>query len=898
MQTETTRSSRAEKPLIIIDGFGFVFRAYHVQSALTSPKGEPVGAIYGLTSMLIKLIAQFKPENAVMVLDHAGKNFRHQLYPAYKANRPAPAEDLIQQLALVPKVAEALNFKYISKQGYEADDIIASLAKQATKEKKAAIIISSDKDLMQLVNDHVKMFDPMKARFINEEDIIAKFGVGPQQVREVQALMGDKSDNIPGVTGIGPKMAAQLVNQFGDLATILASIDQISSKRQQELLRASKEEAQISWQLVELKQDILLDYALKDLTWLPPASVDIMKFLHEYGFKSLIKRVENLFKFKNESLFTDEELIEKTIKPVEKKVIKEHNISSQAEFEQALQQFKQAGYVAILSEQIEEKNYLIFAVNDEIYRLAYQDEFSEKEQDLFSINQAEKQTSLNIEQVTRQLFADTAIQKITFDLKKLLKLSPVNFCTAFEDLQIMEYILNAGNKSRQLVELIEYYLAIEVKADQLLWQAIYMKELYEHLLKELYLNKALSLYKDIDLPLAYLLDEMEKNGIKVNLVKLAELSQEFSSKITLLEKQIYQEAGEKFNIASPKQLGDILFNKMKLPFAKISGKSKAFVTNVDILEKLKEDNHEIAKLLLQWRHFTKLKNTYTDALPKLANIQSARIHTNFLQTVTSTGRLSSTQPNIQNIPIRSEEGNKIRSCFITNPGMKLISADYSQIELRILSHVAKIESLRLAMAEKRDIHAQTASEIFRLAIDEITPELRRSAKAINFGIIYGISSYGLAKQLNITTSEAASYIERYFAEYPGIQKYMEETISYAQSHGYVKNMLGRKCHVPTINHKNHTLQAIGKRAAINAPMQSLASDIVKIAMLKLARELKKRQLQTKMLLQIHDELIFEAPEFELEEAQRLIKSVMQSALQLDVKIAVSVNAGNNWQEIH
>ena len=861
-----------KKPLLIIDGYGFIFRAYHVQPPLTSPAGIPVGAIYGFTSMLVKLINDFKPEHAVIVLDHSGKNFRHDIYKDYKANRPPAPDDLVVQLKLVEKAAKALNFICLSKQGFEADDIIATLAKKATQIQMQTLVISSDKDLMQLVNDHVEMYDPVKSKYITEEDILAKFGVGPLKVREVQALMGDKSDNIPGVAGIGPKTASQLINQFGDLEGVLASIEQIKSPRQRELLCLHKQDAVISWQLVGLDNNVDIKQDIENFHWTPPVIDKISTFLNEYGFKSLNKRIENLFNLK----ITDS--AEEIKVPIESK--KETciiDIKTIEQLEPLLNIIKIRGQLAVSVETNENYTKILLSDGQNLYVLPYQEHQTDNV-DLFSFNSA-KVLSLNFNKQLHDIFEDESIKKVTYNLKKLLKLCDCKL-SSFEDIQIMHYVLSAGTKQKEQSDIVDFL------------------EIYKKLKEQLFQNKALYLYQDIDLPLCYILHRMEKEGVKIDSNQLQKLSADFTIKIINLEKKIFAIAGKEFNIASPKQLGEVLFEEMKLPFGKTTSKTKSYSTNVNILEKLQEEGFEIANLLLEYRHLTKLKNTYTDTLPKQADPRTGRIHTTFLQTATSTSRLSSTAPNVQNIPTRTEEGNSIRSAFVAKPGSKLISADYSQIELRILSHVANVEPLKQAFTKNRDIHTQTASQIFSLPIEQVTSDIRHKAKAINFGIIYGISAFGLARQLNISRQEAADYIDKYFKEYPAIQQYMSKTIEFAKENNFVENLLGRKCFLETINDKNHALRSFGERAAINAPMQSLTSDIVKIAMITLDKELETRSMQTKMILQIHDELIFEAPEEEVAIISKLIKSVMENAIKLDVNINVDINAGDNWRAIH
>ncbi|PCJ29052.1 MAG: DNA polymerase I [Rickettsiales bacterium] len=917
-----------KKPVLIIDGYGFIFRAYHVQPPLTSPAGAPVGALYGFVSMLLKLINDFKPEHAVIVLDHGGKNFRHDLYKEYKANRPPVPDDLIAQLKLVRTAAEALNFTCLSKQGFEADDIIATLATKATSIKRNALIISSDKDLMQLVNEHVRMYDPAKAKHLTDEDIFNKFGVPPSKVREAQSLIGDASDNIPGVAGIGVKTAALLINEFGDLDGVLASIDKIKSKRQQNLLTEYRDNALLSWKLVGLDCAVEIDQDIENFHWAPPKAEEITAFLNEYGFKSLNKRIENLFNIKSLEPSAQESKANKQ-RPERANITQGSivRIENPAQLEPLFKEIEICGMLAVNIHQNGTEHELVLCAGADLYIVPYIAE-SPVALDLFSYTNS-KSSVPNFNKQIHELLENKAIKKITYNLKELLKLCDCKIQSA-EDLQLMDYVLSAGGKSKNLAEIIEFYthnkpgdngtnqpsadetsepgdLATSNLGKKTTGKAAggggasitsYFIACYKALDCALIQDKTLYLYKSIDLPLCHILRNMEKEGVKINTQHLVRLSGEFAQKISKLEKEIFAITGKEFNIASPKQLGQILFDEMKLPFAKMTGKTKSYSTNAEILEKLQDDGHKIGGLLLEYRHFTKLKNTYTDALPKQTDPRSGRIHTTFLQALTSTGRLSSANPNVQNIPTRTPEGSSIREAFVASEGNKLISADYSQVELRILSHIANIEPLKQAFRENRDIHAQTASQVFELPLDKITPEIRRSAKAINFGIIYGMSAFGLARGLAISKQEAADYIEKYFKEYPGIQKYMSETIIAAKENSFVANMLGRKCFLPSINNKNHTLRSFGERAAINAPMQSLASDIVKIAMIKLDQEFTKRSMKTKMILQIHDELIFESPSDEVESATKLIKSIMEGAFSLDVNLDAGISSGSNWREIH
>ena len=882
------------KPLLIIDGYGFVFRAYHVQPPLTSPEGQPVGAIYGFTSMLLKLINDFKPEYAVVVLDSKGKNFRHDLFKEYKANRPPAPEDLISQLSIVQKAAEALNFCVLAKEGFEADDIIATIAKNCSYNDHEAVIISSDKDLLQLMDDKIRIYDPVKSKFISADDVLVKFGVLPNKLREVQALMGDSSDNIPGVKGIGPKTASELINNFGNLEGVYASLDKIKSLRQQELLINCKTQAFLSWQLVGLDTKVDVPKNLDTFAWINNQESKIVEFITEYGFKSLGKRIENLFSIKIEQHVeqsTSPSLKLEYIQP--KRIIIDSN-ELLSELEGLIEKI---GIVGVTFEEVDSRTVVSIAFKNRVYLLNYNPQKLFHTIDLFSYAKKESTPITYYNEWIDRIFSDFSIKKITTNLKSVYK----NFkgsLNGFEDLNLMDYCLSAGSKTKSIWEIISHYTANNVDNTLPIIDLLpHFMDCYEAIKIQLFNEKTLHLYKTIDLPLCRILHCMEVDGIKINISYLQKLSSEFQKEIEVLEKEIFKFCGEEFNISSPKQLGEILFEKLKLPFSKISGKSKSYGTGVEILEKLSEDGHGIADLILKYRHLTKLKNTYTDTLPKQADLVTNRIHTTFLQTSTTTGRLSSNNPNVQNIPIRTKEGNNIRAAFVAPTGYKLISADYSQIELRILSHVANIKALKEAFMKGEDIHKQTASQIFGVEINKVTSELRRNAKAINFGIIYGISSFGLAKNLNISRKAAADYIAKYFQEYPGIEKYMADTINFARQNLYVENLLGRRCYIPMINNKNHSLRSFAERAAINAPMQSLTADIAKMAMVAIDKKFRAESFKTKMILQIHDELVFEAPISEVEPVTKLVKSIMENIITLDIPTRVDVSSGDNWQEI-
>lgn len=848
-------------PTILIDGYGFIFRAYHVQPPLTSPDGKPVGALFGMTSMLMKLITDFHPTKCAMIFDGGGKNHRHEIYPEYKAHRPPAPEELIYQFPLIRDLATALGFPIIEKPNTEADDIIATIARKLSSQGEKVIIISSDKDLMQLIGENIQMYDPLKGKYIDAAVVHEKFGLPPEKVRDALALIGDSADNIPGAPGIGPKGAAELITQFGSLDGIFAGAARIKQDKRRSIIQDNEEQIRLSWELVGLKCDIEI-VNNGALNWHAPDRVVLSSFLHQYGFKALIRRAEKLFGIDLEHQEPKSAI---------------EDIKSTANLQKLADIAIKKGILSIVDN--EDKLYL--AVDEHTYYEIYLGNEKEVVQsDLF----AEKKTTVDLASLW-QVIEDKSVKKITYDLKRFLhSFVGAKKHNTFEDLALMHYACNAG-----LPQLSAHDFLTQNNVSNFM-------DIYNRYKNDLQTNKALSLYYDIDLPLVQVLYRMEKAGVKIDQSKLAIMSEKFDEEIKSLEVQIYKIAGEEFNVGSPKQLGEILFEKMQLQSGKISTKSKTYSTGADVLETLSEAGFEIADLVLRWREISKLKNTYTDSLPKKIDPRTGRVHTTFVQNLTSTGRLSSIDPNLQNIPIRTKEGALIRTAFVAVAGSKLISVDYSQIELRILAHVADVPHLRQAFKNGEDIHITTAAQVFNVAKDQVTSELRRKAKAVNFGMIYGISAFGLAKQLGIGRAEAAAIQEKYFKEYPGIKSYMEETREFAKTHGYVTNMFGRKCILPMINDKNFAMRSFSERAAINAPLQGANADIIKLAMIEIDKQFISLGLKAKMTLQVHDELIFEVPDAEVEQVTELVRKIMQNIVTLQVPLVVDVGVADNWAD--
>jgi DNA polymerase-1 len=890
----------SEQPqrLFLIDASSYIYRAYYAIRHLSNSQGMATNAIYGFTNMLLKVIREHQPERVAVIFDSKGPTFRKDLYPEYKANRSAMPEDLVPQIPYIKRLVDAFNLPGIEMAGYEADDIIATLAKKFAAKGMQVTVVTGDKDLMQIVSDRIRLLDTMKDKVSGPAEVAERFG-GADKVVDVQALAGDSSDNVPGVPGIGEKTAKALIDEYGDIETLLASLDQLKGKRRENLENFA-EQARLSKRLVTLIDDLDLD-------------VDDNAFaLAEPDRQALTV----LFK--------------------------------ECEFHNLLQEFSAAerasaggdGYHAVLSEAGLTE---MLAALAKAERFAFDTEttgLNPMRADLVGLSFAvtpgqawyvpvghrylgvpEQLPLDSVLSAIKPLLTSAGHLKIGQNLKYdmlVLARAGIEVAEPLYDTMLAAYLANSAAKSHGMdslaAELLDYrtisYSEVagsgkkqicfdEVEVEK---ATVYAAEdaditlrLYEKLQPMVIEQEQESLFNDVEMPLLPVLVNMEKAGIRIDPEFLGGLSAELEKKLGVLEKQIHEMAGGPFNIGSPKQLGDVLFERLGLSKGK---KTKTgWSTDVEVLNKL-ADEHEIAAKILDYRSLAKLKGTYTDALPKLIHPATGRIHTSFNQAITATGRLSSSDPNLQNIPIRTEEGRRIREGFIPSDGCLLLSADYSQVELRILAHMADEPALKEAFARGEDIHRRTASEVLGLFPELVTDEQRRAAKAINFGVIYGISAFGLAKQLGIGRSEAQNFIDTYFERYPGIRTFMDSRIAEAREKLYVTTMLGRRCAIPEINSKNGAVRGYAERNAINYPVQGSAADIIKVAMVRIARRLAAEGLEARMLLQVHDELVFDVPRAELEIVSALVREEMQGAVELSVPLLVEVGSGCNWREAH
>jgi DNA polymerase I len=1017
----------AAKPLkkgdhvFLVDGSGYIFRAYHALPPINrKTDGLQLNAVFGFCNMLWKLLRDLTPEerptHLAVVFDKSEKTFRTEMYPDYKAHRPDPPDDLRPQFKYVREAVQAFDLPCLEQDGFEADDLIATYVREAVQAGATATIVSSDKDLMQLVADGVIMFDTMKDKKIGRAEVIEKFGVPPEKVIDVQSLIGDSTDNVPGVPGIGVKTAAQLIGEYGDLETLLFRAPEIKQEKRRQSLIEHAEAARISKKLVTLDDHVKLDVPIGDLAVHEPDYTRLIAFLKAMEFNGLMRRVAEFASvdagaIEPEARFAghagtaraaaqtsfDTELppsmpgrrtdqvggerdgaspqlpLSPTLpltgggmapRPApagdrggnfvatpQMLAAARSEAARSAKFDRGkyetvrgldrlnvwIERARDAGIVALDAEtpsgdpmQAELCGFsLAVSPNEACYVPLSHRHGGDGEEGggLFRgeviADQIPERAAL---EVLKPLLTDPGVLKVGYDLKfawQIFALRGIEIA-AYDDVMLMSYALDAGRASHALPSLAEHtfnYAAIDLNAlikpgkTKITFDAVAIERAAEYaaeradivlrlslaLKPRLVAERVLTVYETLERPLLAVLARMERRGISIDRKVLSRLSGEFAQEAAALEAEINKEAGETVNPGSPKQLGDILYGKLGLPGG-TKTKTGQWATGARALEDLAEQGYKLPQMILDWRQVSKLKSTYTDALPGFVNPTTRRVHTNYALASTTTGRLSSSDPNLQNIPVRTEDGRKIRRAFIAAPGMKLVSADYSQIELRLLAEIAGIEPLQKAFREGLDIHAMTASEMFGVPIKGMPPEIRRRAKAINFGIVYGISAFGLANQLGIAREEAGAYIKKYFERFPGIRDFIEESKAYAKKHGFVYTLFGRKCHYPEIRASNASIRSFNERAAVNARLQGTAADIIRRAMIRMDAALVKQKLDAQMLLQVHDELVFEVPETEVEKTLPVVKKVMEEAplpaVSLSVPLKVEAHAADNWDDAH
>jgi DNA polymerase-1 len=923
--------------LHLIDGSAFIFRAYHALPPLTRKSdGLPVGAVAGFCNMLQRYVESNTgpdaPTHVAVIFDHSGKTFRNDMYDQYKANRSATPEDLIPQFPLTREATRAFNVACKEVEGFEADDIIATLACCARDAGGSCTIISSDKDMMQLIGGGVVMLDAMKNKVIDRDGVVEKFGVFPERVVDVQALAGDSADNVPGAPGIGIKTAALLINEYGSLEELLDRAGEIKQPKRRESLQDNRAQIEMSKRLVQLECDMALDFTIDDLEVQDPDPQALLDFVVKMEFRTLSKRLAEKLKVEAPMIVEPAAVMAVSDAPEAAAIdpSKYETIRDAGGLQVWVDRIYARGYVAVDTETtgLNEMRADLVGVSlcVEAGEAAYLPLTHRAGQadDLFGTDtlaegQMDQAAALSM---LKPMLEDSTILKIGQNIKYDAKiLARVGIQVApIDDTMLMSYAQNGGLHNHGMDLLSERYLdhaPISIKTllgsgkSAITFDRVPIDEasryaaedaditlrLWQHLKPGLHRNKVTVVYETLERPLVPVLTEMEMYGIKVDRDALSRMSNGFAQKMAGLEAEIHQMAGRSFNVGSPKQLGEILFDEMALPGGK-KGKTGAYATGVDILEDLATE-HELPGRVLDWRQLSKLKSTYTDALQDHIHPDTGRVHTSYSIAGAITGRLASTDPNLQNIPIRSEEGRKIREAFVADTGKTLVALDYSQIELRILAHIADIPSLKQAFADGIDIHALTASQMFDVPLDQMTPEVRRKAKAINFGVIYGISGFGLARNLRIPRAEAQAFIDTYFERFPGIRTYMDDTVAFAKEHGYVQTLFGRRIHTPEIGAKGPHA-GFAKRAAINAPIQGTAADVIRRAMVRMPAAIA--HLPAKMLLQVHDELLFEVEDAAVEELTQIAKQVMERAslpvVKLDVPLIVETGSGPNWAQAH
>ncbi len=932
--------------LYLVDGSGYIFRAFYALPPLTRADGTPTGAVYGFTQMVMKLVEDTDADAIAVIFDAARETFRNKIYPAYKANRPEPPEELIPQFALIREATRALNLPAVEMRGYEADDLIATYARMGREQGAEVTIVSADKDLMQLVRPGVVMFDPIKSRKIGPEEVKERFGVLPEKVVDVQSLAGDSTDNVPGIPGIGVKTAAELINAYGDLDTLLKRANEIKQPKRRELLIEHADEARMSRQLVKLKDDVPVDVLLDSFGVRAPDPAVLMQFLHDQDFKRLIPRVEAKLAAKAEALASTPETpgprtaVSKAVpKPsLEKKPAAYSLVQTTAALKDWIDRAVAAGAVAVDTEttSLDAMRAELVGVSLALapFEACYIPLGHKQANDGKLALEAADSPQPELKQIPlkeavallKPLLEDESVLKIGHNLKyDMVVLSKYGIAISpVDDSMVLSYVLEGAQHGHGMDELAPLYLdhktiafeevagsgkaqvtfdyvPLEKARDYAAEDADVTYRFHQVLKPRLVAEHMTTVYETMERPLIPVLVAMEREGILVDRAELRHLSNDFAKRLALLETEIHKLAGREFNLGSPKQLGEVLFDEMGIAGGK-KGKTGAYGTGADILENLAAQGHALPARILDWRQLQKLKSTYTDALLEQIDPHTGRVHTSYAMAATSTGRLASSDPNLQNIPVRTEEGRKIRRAFIAARGHKFLSVDYSQIEMRLAAHVADVGPLKEAFRENADIHAITASQVFGVPVKGMDPAVRRRAKAINFGIIYGISPFGLANQLGIPQGEAARYIEAYFARYPGIRDYMDRMKKFSREHGYVDTLFGRRCFIPGIKDKNPARRNFAERAAINAPLQGAAADIIKRAMVRIPDALAKHKLSARMLLQVHDELLFEVPDGEVEKTSKVVREVMEHAplpaVELSVPLVADVGVGANWADAH
>ncbi len=891
---------KLKKPrLYVIDGYGYIYRAFFALPKMNNSKGFPTNALYGFTNMIRKLLSEEKPDYIAVAFDGPERTFRHDAYESYKIDRPKMPDDLGRQIPYIRKICEALGLPILEKPGYEADDVIATLMEKCKAEGLVGVVVTSDKDLLQLVDDEHQIWtlDPMKDNAVYDEKAVEdKWGVGPDKIVEVMSIMGDSIDNIPGVKGIGPKGALELIAGFGTVENLLANVDKIEKKSHREKILEFKNDLVLSRDLIRLRKDVPLETPIEELKTGPVSADDARNLFLELEFYSIV----NQYLVDLSSRKTAYKIINTTeaLEDLVSRIARLPQFSFYLELDSAFPLQARLIGLAISMES-----------NEASYIPVGHTRF---------VDQLEERIVLS---ALKPVFENESVIKISHNLKpQIIALRKRNIALrgARVDPMVMSYVLNPTRHSHSIADLAKEYLqyqtmdlksivgsgqkqiAVSDVSDQDLCKyccerAELYHEISNRLEEELRKQNMDRFYFDIELPVLEVLAEIEWNGVRIDTNVLDRLSQEMGKNLERLVAEIYELAGEEFNINSPRQIGDILFEKLKLPMIKKTRKTKDFSTSVEVLEELAQD-YDLPRKILDYRQFTKLKSTYVDALPLMIDPSSGRVHTNYQQTVAATGRLSSVEPNLQNIPIRTPWGRLIRDAFVAEGNNRLISADYSQIELRVMAHLSGDETLIDSFLKNEDIHARTASEVFGVPMEEMTKEIRNQAKAINYGINYGQSPFGLSQLLGIDQKEAKAFIERYFLKYPKVKAYLDRTLEFVKANGYVETMFGRRRYIPEIRSSDRNVFFAAQRAAVNSPLQGSASDIIKLAMIAVQEQIRIHGLRTKMTMQVHDELVFEVPEEELETAAGMVREKMETVCKLVVPLTVDLSIGKNWRE--